>query len=157
MFSSPNKWDKRDRTGTKETFVSRDRGGAVRDKRDTLPKGSVPNVPLSLIPKIYLEVPYCDKDLAKALGCRWCPEARSWCITRPLTLEPYRQWCSGDQLAEYQTACLEPWEIRLLASGTVTDWIPRAFRDSHPKFKPMRVVSEFLKLSEADQRRCRLQ
>lgn len=28
--------------------------------------------------KVYLKVPYADKDEAKSLGCRWDPEVKKW-------------------------------------------------------------------------------
>ena len=31
--------------------------------------------------RVYLNIPYSDKDYAKNLGCRWDPERKSWyCI-----------------------------------------------------------------------------
>lgn len=37
--------------------------------------------------KIYLEIPYEERDMAKANNCRWCPDAKKWyCVnnTNPL-------------------------------------------------------------------------
>ncbi len=31
--------------------------------------------------RVYLSIPYCDKDYAKELGCRWDPNRKKWyCI-----------------------------------------------------------------------------
>lgn len=31
--------------------------------------------------RIYLNVPFCDKDYARELGCKWDPDAKKWyCI-----------------------------------------------------------------------------
>ena len=48
---------------------------------------------------IYLNVPYKDKDQAKALGARWDPEAKKW-YTAPQSLQALSQWANPSDLAE---------------------------------------------------------
>lgn len=47
---------------------------------------------------IYLNVPYKDKDQAKALGARWDPEAKKW-YTAPQSLQALSQWATPEDLA----------------------------------------------------------
>ena len=42
--------------------------------------------------KIYLNVPYSQKDKAKKLGAKWDARARKWYVTKGLDLAPFRQW-----------------------------------------------------------------
>ena len=39
-----------------------------------------------------LNVPYADKDQAKALGARWEPSRRCWYVPDGLDLQPFRRW-----------------------------------------------------------------
>ena len=40
-----------------------------------------------LIQKIYLQVSYKDKDIAKSFGAKWCPENKLWYYTSDLSAE----------------------------------------------------------------------
>jgi len=42
--------------------------------------------------RIYLNVPYSDKELAKRRGCRWDDMAKSWYIDDPLHIELFMKW-----------------------------------------------------------------
>jgi hypothetical protein len=42
--------------------------------------------------KLYLDVPFPDKDQAKALGARWDRDARSWYVPNDLDVEPFARW-----------------------------------------------------------------
>lgn len=47
--------------------------------------------------RVYLDVPFCDKDEAKELGCRWDPDIKKWyCI-------------DSDYGKSNITQCLELW------------------------------------------------
>ncbi|MGH2879048.1 MAG: DUF5710 domain-containing protein [Solirubrobacteraceae bacterium] len=42
--------------------------------------------------RTYLDVPFQDKDQAKAFGARWDPEARSWYAPAGIATEPFVRW-----------------------------------------------------------------
>ncbi|MDJ0719127.1 MAG: DUF5710 domain-containing protein [Prochloraceae cyanobacterium] len=42
--------------------------------------------------KIYLNVPYSQKDFAYKLGAKWDPEYRKWYVTSGTDLTPFRPW-----------------------------------------------------------------
>jgi len=43
---------------------------------------------------IYLNIPYADKEEAKALGCKWNPKRKKWFIENPTDITLYQKWCS---------------------------------------------------------------
>lgn len=42
--------------------------------------------------KVYLNVPFAEKDAAKALGARWDPAHKKWYISPTLALAPFAAW-----------------------------------------------------------------
>jgi hypothetical protein len=42
--------------------------------------------------RIYLNVPYSQKALAKEMGCRWCPEEKKWFYTSNCTMYEVASW-----------------------------------------------------------------
>ncbi len=42
--------------------------------------------------KLYLDVPFPEKDQAKALGAPWDRDARSWYVPNDLDVEPFARW-----------------------------------------------------------------
>lgn len=42
-----------------------------------------------------LEVPYADKDQAKALGARWLPDQKRWVVPAGVELGPFSAWLAG--------------------------------------------------------------
>jgi hypothetical protein len=42
--------------------------------------------------KLYLDVPFPDKEQVKALGARWDRDARSWYVPNHLDVEPFAHW-----------------------------------------------------------------
>lgn len=42
--------------------------------------------------RIYLQVPYKQKDIAKRRGCRWDGIRKKWYIDDPLHMELFLQW-----------------------------------------------------------------
>lgn len=42
--------------------------------------------------RIYLNVPYEDKELAKQKGCWWDDHKRQWFIENPIHLDQYMRW-----------------------------------------------------------------
>jgi hypothetical protein len=44
--------------------------------------------------KIYLNVPYAQKDAVKALGARWDAINKKWYVSSDLDMTPFKQWQS---------------------------------------------------------------
>lgn len=42
--------------------------------------------------RVYLNVPYNEKDIAKRRGCRWDGLKKLWYIENPLHIELYTNW-----------------------------------------------------------------
>jgi Domain of unknown function (DUF5710) len=42
--------------------------------------------------KLYLDVPFPDKEQVKALGARWDRDARSWYVPNHLDVESFTHW-----------------------------------------------------------------
>lgn len=55
-------------------------------------RGSTRKKGQSYTGRIYLEVPYCDKDEAKALGAQWEPRRKKWYAQSQDIRERLRQW-----------------------------------------------------------------
>lgn len=68
--------------------------------------------------RIWLDVPYAEKDLAKAEGARWDPRARRWYAPRP-GMAGLERWAAR---AEIPTSL--PGEDRSLGSGLFVDLVP---------------------------------
>lgn len=45
---------------------------------------------------LLLEVPYSEKEEAKALGAWWDPEIRKWYVPSGKDINPFRKWIPGD-------------------------------------------------------------
>lgn len=70
--------------------------------------------------RAYLDVPYAEKDAAKALGARWDQTARRWYDPRPPTAGLDR-WAARPDVPE-----LLPWEDRTFGAGLFVDLVPRS-------------------------------
>lgn len=70
--------------------------------------------------RAYLDVPYAEKDQAKAIGARWDPQARRWYDPRPPT-SGLDRWASRPDVPD-----LLPGEDREFGSGLFVDMIPRS-------------------------------
>lgn len=44
---------------------------------------------------VLLNVPYAEKDAAKALGARWNPTRRRWYVPDGVAAEPFAKWVDG--------------------------------------------------------------
>jgi len=44
---------------------------------------------------VFLNVPYAEKDAAKALGARWNPTRRRWYVPDGAATEPFAKWIDG--------------------------------------------------------------
>ena len=67
---------------------------------------------------IWLDVPFSDKDAAKAAGARWNPQLRRWYAPRP-NIRELDPWLALPELPE-----LLPGEDRTFGSGLFVDLIP---------------------------------
>ena len=47
---------------------------------------------ISIAPRLYLDVPYREKNAAKALGAKWDRQERSWYIPVGMEQEPFKKW-----------------------------------------------------------------
>lgn len=54
--------------------------------------------------KIYLNVPYAQKDAAKALGARWDPAQKKWYVLADKDLSLFAQWHSATSASPAATA-----------------------------------------------------
>jgi len=68
--------------------------------------------------RIWLDVPYADKDQAKAAGARWDPGARRWFAPRP-GMAVLEAWAPRPELP-----ALLPGEDRSAGSGLFVDLVP---------------------------------
>ncbi|GAB3269275.1 DUF5710 domain-containing protein [Kineosporia babensis] len=68
--------------------------------------------------RIWLDVPFDEKDLAKAAGARWDTRARSWYAPRA-GMSDLEQWTAAEPLPD-----LLPGEDRQLGSGLFVDMVP---------------------------------
>lgn len=81
---------------------------------------SLPHPRASAAGRAYLDVPYADKDAAKAHGARWDPTARRWYDPRPPTASLQR-WTARAEVPE-----LLPGEDRTFGAGLFVDLVPRS-------------------------------
>lgn len=44
----------------------------------------------------FLNVPYAEKDEARALGARWNPGRKRWYVPDGVALEPFQKWMAKD-------------------------------------------------------------
>lgn len=69
-------------------------------------------------PRVYLDVPFPDKDAAKALGARWDPKAGRWHDPRPPT-PGLERWAALPEVPD-----LLPGEDRSFGTGLFVDLVP---------------------------------
>lgn len=50
------------------------------------------------IPRIYLDCPYEDKDIARSLGARWDAEVKKWYIMNGQSTRPFSRWMPSQQM-----------------------------------------------------------
>jgi hypothetical protein len=66
----------------------------------------------------WLDVPYAQKDQAKAAGARWDPQARRWYAPRP-AMASLQQWAAQPHIPD-----LLPGEDRSFGAGLFVDLVP---------------------------------
>jgi hypothetical protein len=67
--------------------------------------------------RIYLAVPYAQKDAAKALGARWDAAQKKWYVPATLDIAPFAKWHSEAVAAELSTAATTKPKTRAPSSG----------------------------------------
>lgn len=82
--------------------------------------------------RAYLDVPYAEKDAAKALGARWDPAAKRWYDARPPSAGLDR-WAARPPVPD-----LLPREDRSFGAGLFVDMVPRScwFTNVHTCVSP---------------------
>ena len=83
-----------------------------------MPQPSARTAPATATERAWLDVPFGEKDAAKALGARWDPSARRWHDPRPVTADLQR-WAALPEVPD-----LLPGEDRTFGSGLFVDLIP---------------------------------
>ncbi|MDQ2709361.1 MAG: DUF5710 domain-containing protein [Actinomycetota bacterium] len=73
--------------------------------------------------RTYLDVPYADKDTAKAAGARWDPTAKRWYDPHPIQAGQPRHEL-GRWMARAAVSDLLPGEDRTFGSGLFVDMVP---------------------------------
>jgi hypothetical protein len=68
--------------------------------------------------RVWLDVPFAEKDQAKALGARWDPQARRWYATQ-VTMARLERWAA---LPDIPTTL--PGEDRTFGGGLFVDLVP---------------------------------
>lgn len=68
--------------------------------------------------RIWLDVPFSEKDQAKAAGARWNPQVRRWYAPRP-GMDELQQWAALPEVPD-----LLPGEDRTFGSGLFADLVP---------------------------------
>lgn len=76
--------------------------------------------PAGPVGRVYLDVPYAEKDQAKALGARWDPQSRRWFDPRPPTVGLQR-WAGSADVPD-----VLPGEDRAFGNGLFVDLVPRS-------------------------------
>jgi hypothetical protein len=87
--------------------------------RSTLSAGIAGTMPKGLVmDRIWLDVPFAEKDEAKELGARWSPDAKRWFAPRP-GMTRLERWAALPDVPD-----LLPGEDRTLGSGLFVDLVP---------------------------------
>jgi antirestriction protein ArdC/phage/plasmid primase-like uncharacterized protein len=74
--------------------------------------------------RVYISVPFAEKELAKARGARWDPQLRSWYIPEGAALEPLALWARRDARAMPESDPRESFGEALKDVGLVLDHLP---------------------------------
>lgn len=71
--------------------------------------------------RIHLNVPYVDKDRAKAAGARWDKEAKAWYAPENVAIEPLREWMGAKDIALNP---IDEFAVALKDAGLIIDGAP---------------------------------
>jgi putative DNA primase/helicase len=107
-------------TQTADQMVTAERGIALPASAS----GERSSAPAQAAERVFLAVPYAEKDEAKALGAKWDRRARSWYLPAGIDPAPFARWRQGvvaralpeDQRLEFSEA--------LQAAGLLIDGLP---------------------------------
>jgi hypothetical protein len=66
--------------------------------------------------RIYLSVPYTDKDAAKSLGASWDPVNKKWYVPANIDIALFAKWQSGTPISESSSTTTSSLRIRALSS-----------------------------------------
>jgi len=85
--------------------------------------------------RVYLEVPYSEREQAKALGARWDPAARRWWAP-PAATAARRRWPAPPEVP-----ALLPGEDRTFGAGLFVDLVPTTSWFTHARSAPGREAA----------------
>lgn len=68
---------------------------------------------------VFLNVPYAEKDAAKALGARWNPTRRRWYVPDGAATEPFAKWIDGAAAEGAPAAAARPGRVDSYQGKTV--------------------------------------
>ena len=74
--------------------------------------------------KNYLNVPYAEKDAAKALGARWDPAKKKWYAPDSSALDEFSQWLEDKGSVKKST---KPLAAKKTLQGVVTKAVDKNF------------------------------
>ncbi|MCL5825204.1 DUF5710 domain-containing protein, partial [Neisseria meningitidis] len=60
--------------------------------RQFLPEQDKESVRVVSDERVYVQIPYADREQAKMLGAKWDKEEKSWYIPPGVNQEPFRKW-----------------------------------------------------------------
>lgn len=78
--------------------------------------------------KTYLNVPYKEKDQAKAVGARWDAKAKSWYADKGTNLTPLKKWMPDKEVVQVQEPAKDPmieFKEALLDAGLQIEGMPK--------------------------------
>jgi len=83
--------------------------------------------------KIYLNVPYQEKDIAKARGCHWDENRKQWFIIDPTKIEMFVDWMPNHLMAPTKSVPLkhEPFVNNKISK----DRLKRLIKKQNKKFR----------------------
>jgi len=74
--------------------------------------------------KNYLNVPYAEKDTAKALGAKWDPAKKKWYAPADLNLADFSKWLVDSSAAR---ASAQPVAVKKTLQGVITQAADKNF------------------------------
>ena len=70
---------------------------------NAVPSGRTSTEGQKSLERLYINVPFKQKDEAKALGARWDRQEQSWYVPAGIDLEPFAKWMQGPDAGEART------------------------------------------------------
>lgn len=106
--------------------------------------------------RLYLSVPYHEKDLAKSAGALWDRERKQWYAPEEADIERLARWLdcgegpTATKKAKPRNGKHKPPEVRMTSTGWITG---KDYRPTPSDFLPWEDGSEDIFLSALDKRK----